>query len=83
MSLLFVVLALAVSNWLHPEAGLLTVTIMGIVLANQKYVSIKHIVEFKENLQVLLIGTLFIVLASRWRQEASWLLRSPRFLLLS
>ncbi len=69
MSLLFVVLALAVSNWLHPEAGLLTVTIMGIVLANQKYVSIKHIVEFKENLQVLLIGTLFIVLASRLRLE--------------
>lgn len=65
MTLLFVVLALAVSNWLHPEAGLLTVTVMGIVLANQKLVPIKHIVEFKENLQVLLIGTLFIILASR------------------
>ncbi len=65
MSLLLVVAALAISNVLRPESGLLTVTIMGIVLANQKLVSIKHIVEFKENLQVLLIGSLFIVLASR------------------
>jgi NhaP-type Na+/H+ or K+/H+ antiporter len=65
MTLLLVVAALALSNFLHPEAGLLTVTVMGVVLANQKWVPIKHIVEFKENLQVLLIGTLFIVLASR------------------
>jgi NhaP-type Na+/H+ or K+/H+ antiporter len=55
----------ALSNELHPEAGLLTVTLMGIILANQKWVSIKHIVEFKENLRVLLIGVLFIMLAAR------------------
>ncbi|MCB9419556.1 MAG: sodium:proton antiporter [Ardenticatenaceae bacterium] len=55
----------ALSNELHPEAGLLTVTLMGILLANQKWVSIKHIVEFKENLRVLLIGALFIILAAR------------------
>lgn len=54
-----------ISNELHPEAGLLTVTLMGILLANQKWVSIKHIVEFKENLRVLLIGALFIMLAAR------------------
>ncbi len=65
MTLLLVVASFALSNLLHPEAGLLTVTVMGVVLANQKLVPIKHIVEFKENLQVLLIGTLFIVLASR------------------
>jgi NhaP-type Na+/H+ or K+/H+ antiporter len=65
MTLLLVVAALTLSNLLHPEAGLLTVTVMGVVLANQKMVPIKHIVDFKENLQVLLIGTLFIVLASR------------------
>ncbi len=65
MTLLMVVAAFAISNLIHPEAGLLTVTVMGIVLANQKLVPIKHIVEFKENLQVLLIGALFIVLASR------------------
>lgn len=65
MTLLMVVAALALSNLLQPEAGLLTVTVMGVVLANQNLVPIKHIVDFKENLQVLLIGTLFIVLASR------------------
>jgi hypothetical protein len=38
---------------------------MGIWLANQKRVSIKHIIEFKENLRIILISTLFIVLAAR------------------
>jgi NhaP-type Na+/H+ or K+/H+ antiporter len=65
VTLLMVVSAFAISNVLHPEAGLLTVTVMGIVLANQNQISIRHIVEFKENLQVLLIGTLFILLSSR------------------
>jgi NhaP-type Na+/H+ or K+/H+ antiporter len=65
VTLLMVVAAFALSNALHPESGLLTVTIMGVALANQNQVSIRHIVEFKENLQVLLIGTLFILLASR------------------
>jgi NhaP-type Na+/H+ or K+/H+ antiporter len=65
VTLLMVVADFAISNILHPEAGLLTVTVMGVVLANQNQVSIRHIVEFKENLQVLLIGTLFILLASR------------------
>lgn len=55
----------AASNFLSPESGLLTATVMGIVMANQRVVSIAHIVEFKENLQVLLIGFLFILLASR------------------
>ena len=56
VTLLMVVAAFALSNLLHPEAGLLTVTVMGVVMANQNQVSIRHIVEFKENLQVLLIG---------------------------
>lgn len=65
VSLLLAVAMFAISNELHPESGLLTVTLMGIMLANQKWVSIKHIVEFKENLRVLLIGSLFIILAAR------------------
>ncbi len=55
----------ALSNWLQHESGLLTVTAMGIFLANQKRVSIDHVVEFKENLGVFLISCLFIVLGSR------------------
>lgn len=65
VSLLLVVFAFTLSNWLQPESGLLTVTVMGVILANQRLVSVRHIVEFKENLQVLLIGTLFILLSAR------------------
>lgn len=65
VSLLLAITMFAFSNELHPESGLLTVTLMGILLANQKWVSIRHIIEFKENLRVLLIGALFIILAAR------------------
>ncbi|MEZ6096226.1 MAG: cation:proton antiporter [Pirellulaceae bacterium] len=57
--------AFALSNQLFHESGLVTVTVLGIVLANQKYISIDHVVQFKENLGVLLISSLFIVLGSR------------------
>jgi len=59
--------AFAGSNVLQAESGLLTVTVMGVVLANQNRVSIRHILEFKENLRVVLIASLFIVLAARLR----------------
>ena len=53
------------SNYLMHESGLVTVTVMGIYLANQKEISIEQVVEFKENLGVFLISCLFIVLGSR------------------
>ncbi len=53
------------SNYFEKEAGLLTVTVLGIALANQKSVSVRHILEFKENLRVLIISLLFIVLSGR------------------
>jgi hypothetical protein len=52
------------SNLLQADSGLLAVTLMGIILANQKTVSVQHIIEFKENLRVLLISFLFILLAA-------------------
>lgn len=55
----------ALSNMLQPESGLLTATVLGMTLANQKSVSVKHILEFKENLRVLIISTLFIILSGR------------------
>ena len=55
----------ALSNFLMEETGLVTVTVMGIFLANQKHLSIEHVVEFKENLGVFLISCLFIILGSR------------------
>ena len=55
----------ALSNTLMHESGLVTVTLMGIFLTNQKFISIEHVVEFKENLGVFLVSCLFIVLGSR------------------
>lgn len=65
VTLMVVVAVFAASNLLQEESGLLTVTLMGILVANQKQVSIRHIIEFKENLRVLLISSLFILLAAR------------------
>jgi hypothetical protein len=49
---------------------------MGVALANQPWVSVRHILEFKENLQILLIGILFILLAGRVEisnlQQVGW-----------
>ncbi len=55
----------ALSNEVASEAGLLTVTVMGLWLANMRKVSIESILDFKESLSVVLISTLFIILAAR------------------
>ncbi len=62
--------AFVTSNMIQEESGLLTVTVMGAVLANQKTVVLHHIIEFKENLRVLLISSIFILLAARVDLEA-------------
>ena len=65
-----VLVTFTASNLILPESGLVAVTLFGIVLANQKSVIIRRVVEFKENLRVLLISCLFIVLASRLKPDA-------------
>lgn len=65
-SVLMVVLGVfSVSNHLESEAGLLTVTVMGMWLANAKEINIQQILHFKEHLTILLITGLFIFLAAR------------------
>jgi len=63
LTLVFAVFAL--SNHLSEESGLLSVTVMGIWLANMKNVAIEDILDFKESLSILLISGLFILLAAR------------------
>lgn len=58
-------LLFAISNHFAHESGLITVTVIGIWLANQQHFDIEHVIEFKENLRTLLIGCLFIILGSR------------------
>jgi len=65
VSLALVVAIHTAANALQAESGLLAVTVMGIVLANQRWVAIHHLLEFKENLSGLLIACLFVVLGSR------------------
>jgi len=69
VSLILLIIAYVLSNALQAESGLLAVTIMGLALDNQKQVNIKHIVEFKENLRVIIISSLFILLSARLRLE--------------
>jgi NhaP-type Na+/H+ and K+/H+ antiporters len=70
VTLMVVVVAFVVANVLQHESGLLATTLMGIALANQPYVSVQRIIEFKENLQVLLIGSLFVLLSARLEMSA-------------
>jgi NhaP-type Na+/H+ or K+/H+ antiporter len=65
VTLMMVVVALVVSNRIEPESGLFAVTVMGVALANQKWVAVHHIAEFKETLSVLLVSCLFILLSAR------------------
>lgn len=55
----------AFSNYIQHESGLLTVTVMGMWLANMKAVHTEDILHFKESLSVLMISGLFIILAAR------------------
>lgn len=63
LSLVFGVFA--ASNAIQHESGLLTVTVMGMWLANMRNVHVDDILDFKENLSVMLISGLFILLAAR------------------
>lgn len=65
VNLMIVLCVFVISNTLQHESGLWATTVMGIALANQKSARIHHIVEFKENLRVLLLSALFILLAAR------------------
>jgi len=65
LTLTLVIAAFVGAEAVQHEAGLLTTTLMGVAMANQKYVPMQRILEFKENLQVLLLGVLFVVLSAR------------------
>lgn len=65
VALAVVVATFVAANQVQPESGLLAVVVMGVALANQKWVPIHHITEFKENLRVLLLSGLFILLSAR------------------
>jgi NhaP-type Na+/H+ or K+/H+ antiporter len=65
VTLALVVVAFAVSDLIHHESGLLTVTLAGIILANLKFDELHDILSFKEDITVILLSLLFILLSSR------------------
>ncbi len=65
--LMIVLATFTLADAAQRESGLLAVTVLGVILANQRSFPVKHITEFKENLSVLLLAYLFILLSARLR----------------
>ena len=63
--LALVLFSFTLSNHLSHESGLLAVTVFGIWLGNQDDLEIDSVLEFKEDLSMILISSLFILLAAR------------------
>ncbi|MEZ6004211.1 MAG: sodium:proton antiporter [Planctomycetota bacterium] len=70
LALAILLVVFVVADRLQHESGLLAVTLMGFLLANQRATAIRHIIEFKENLRTLLISTLFVVLAASLKLDS-------------
>lgn len=69
VSLMLVIAVHTAAQLIQSESGLFAATIMGVTLANQRLADVRHIVEFKENLRVLLVSALFVLLAARVKIE--------------
>ncbi|HQV22603.1 MAG: sodium:proton antiporter [Moraxellaceae bacterium] len=65
MLMVLVLCAYWLSNLIQHEAGLLTVTLMGLIIGNMKLVEIEPLRHFKENLTIVLLSVLFIVIPSQ------------------
>ena len=72
--------AMVGANALQDQSGLVTVTVLGIFVGNRPDLHVEHVAEFKEHLQVLFVGGLFVVLAGRIEPQAV-LQVAPRALL--
>lgn len=62
-------IAFAATNLLLEEAGLLTVTVMGITMANSRIASLTEMRRFKETITVLLVSAVFIMLTASLKME--------------
>lgn len=82
VSLMLVIASFTASNSLQHESGLFTVTLMGMLLANQKYVTVREVIRFKEDLRVILISSLFIILTARLNFDVINELRIPELIFL-
>jgi len=64
VALLFAVAAFTVAEVLLSESGLVATVVLGLAIANQPFFATKRIDGFGETLDVLIIGTLFLLLGA-------------------
>lgn len=60
-----VLFTFALSDHLQEESGLVAVTVLGLALAVQQRVDLHEVLELAESLQVLVLSSLFLILAAR------------------
>ncbi len=73
----------AAAEAVHPEAGLLAVTVLGVALANSGSASIEDVRRFKEDATTLLVSLLFVVLAARLQPADLRALTGPALLFVA
>jgi NhaP-type Na+/H+ or K+/H+ antiporter len=65
-----VLISHALTNLILEEAGLLTVTVIGVRLANSRIASLAELRRFKETITILLVSGLFLLLTAALDTEA-------------
>ena len=76
----WVIALFQISNTISPESGIAAVTIAGMTIGNSKTYIQQDLLEFKEQLTVLMIGMLFILLSADVRIEQIYGLGFPGLL---
>lgn len=61
--------ASALTNMFLEEAGLLTVTVLGITIANSRMASLTEMRRFKETITIILVAAVFILLTASLKME--------------
>jgi len=82
VSLSAVMAVFVFSNYVASDSGLLSVVMMGLILANINLPNIQELLHFKESLSILLISILFILLAANINVEDMLLVYNWKALLL-
>lgn len=70
--MVWVLVVYELANLVQHEAGLLAVTLMGLVLGNMALGSREELRRFKENLTIVLVSSLFVVLTARLNPAVLW-----------
>ena len=81
--LAMVLVCFEMANLLQHEAGLLSVTAMGVTMANARIASINELRLFKENIAVLMVSGVFIILTANLTFESLALLDWSAFWLIA